>query len=89
MTAVSNLLICLNLGPVMKKSQGTGKSATAMKPRRLEAHPLPSLVYTIKKKISSEPENRRRILTLDREEGKCSRKSITGQTICTQGTGNG
>lgn len=47
-SAVSYLLRPLNLFPLLKRTHGTGKSATAINPSKLEAHPAPSLVYTIR-----------------------------------------
>lgn len=44
---VSYLLKALHLFPLLKKTHGTGKSATAINPSKLEAHSVPSLLYTI------------------------------------------
>jgi hypothetical protein len=46
---VGNLLIVLSLFPVVNIIQGTGNRAAATNPSKLEAHPAPSLVYTMQK----------------------------------------
>lgn len=47
LSMVSYLLQDLIFFPYLKKTHGMGNSKTAMKPNKLEAHPVPSLVYTI------------------------------------------
>jgi hypothetical protein len=46
LSAVSYLLKALSFLPDLKKIQGTGNSATAINPSKLEAQPVPNLLYT-------------------------------------------
>lgn len=43
---VSNLLFCLMNRPHLKNAHGTGINASAMKPSKLLAQPMPRLRYT-------------------------------------------
>ena len=45
-STVSNLLSALKRSPPMMKTQGIGNSRTAIHPSTLEAHAIPSFVYT-------------------------------------------